>query len=188
MKLTLVFFTQVHPLVWKHQFSFENRYKLHFSQSDHRCCVAHDHLYRHHIHCSHHCHPNSHHYMYHYMHYPCQPRRRAMDIVNGIAHIILKLILSNKSNVSSSSTHRRPINSNNNTLAVFHLPCIRKVLRVDSWFHLTTIFSTNIASSIYVHTLHITVYMTRPVTHFPLSTRSDDENYDVRAIFHPQNL
>ena len=45
--------------------------------------------------------------------------------------------------------HSRPINSNNNTLAVFPLPCIRKVLRIDSWLHLTTIFSTNIASSIF---------------------------------------
>ena len=58
------------------------------------------------------------------------------------------------------------------------------MLRIDSWFHLTTIFSTNIASSVFYTTLHITVYMTRPVTHFPLSTRSDDEYYDVGAILH----
>ena len=41
--------------------------------------------------------------MYHYI---CTIRvnSAAMDIVNAIAHIILKLILSNKSNVSSSSS------------------------------------------------------------------------------------
>ena len=35
-----------------------------------------------------------------------------------------------------------------------------------------------------LHTLHITVYMMRPVTYSPLSARSDDENYDVRTILH----
>ena len=73
----------------------------------------------------------------------------------------------------------RPINSNNNTCAVFLLPCLRKLLRIDS-FHLTTNLSTNIIDIF--HTLHITVYMMRPVTYFPLSARSDDEKYDVRAM------
>ena len=91
-------------------------------------------------------------------------------------HIILKLILSH---INLMFPHHRPINSNNNTCAVFLLPCLRK--RID-WFHLTTNLSTNIVDIL--HTLHITVYMLRPVTHFPLSARSDDENYDVRAMFH----
>ena len=33
-----------------------------------------------------------------------------------------------------------------------------------------------------LHTLHTTVYMMRPVIQFLLSTRSDDEYYDVGAI------
>ena len=76
----------------------------------------------------------------------------------------------------------RPIYSNSNPLAVFPLPRLRKGLRIDSWFHLATNLATNIVNIL--HTLHITVYMMRPVTHFPLSPRSDDENYDVRAILH----
>ena len=82
--------------------------------------------------------------------------------------------------------HRRPINPNNNTLAVFPLPCIRKVLRIDSWFHFTTIFSTNIAASIFYtrFTSLFTSSAASSLTHFPLSPRSDDENYDVGAILH----
>ena len=105
----------------------------------------------------------------------------AMDIVNGIPHIILKLIWSNN---LMFPLHCRPINSNNNTLAVFPLPCLRKVLRIDSLFHLTTIFFNQHRVVDILHTLHITAHMMRPVTHFPLSTRPDDENYDVRGILH----
>ena len=77
--------------------------------------------------------------------------------------------------------HRRPINSRNNTLAVVHLTCIRKVLRIDSWFHLTTIFPTNIASSIFYTRCTSLFKCGRWPT---LSARSDDENYDVRTIPH----
>ena len=50
-------------------------------------------------------------------------------------------------------------------------------------------FSTNFASSTsyHVHLTHVAHHCLqdlRPVTHFPLSTRSDDENYDVGAILH----
>ena len=80
--------------------------------------------------------------------------------------------------------HHRPINSNINTLADFPLPCLRKVLRIESWFQLDDDFFNQHRVVDILHTLHITVYMMWPVTHFPLSARSDDENYDVRAILH----
>ena len=80
--------------------------------------------------------------------------------------------------------HCRPINSNNNTLAVFPLPCIRKVLRIHSWFHLTTIFQPTSRRRYFTHVAHHCLHDRRSVTHFPLSTRSDDENYHVGAILH----
>ena len=75
--------------------------------------------------------------------------RAAMAIVNGITHIILKLILSH---INLMFPHHRPINSNNNSCAVFLLPCLRK--RID-WFHLTTNLSTNIVDIFnFTHVTH----------------------------------
>ena len=132
MKLTLVF-TQVYPFGLKVSiFLWKSLLASFFSiaESDRRCCVAH--LYRHH-HCSHHCHPNSHHYMYHYMHYTCQPRRHGHRVVNETASRTLFWSWFCLINITFHR-HRRPINSNHNTFAVFPLPYLRKVLSEGCFF------------------------------------------------------